>query len=136
MQSRQDPLDAEPANSPTATNRVQGGRWPAGGGDSRAALLMLTHESNLEHVFAVGNTAEKFEIENSFLQSLGHINLELPAAPEKATQPPPPPPVDLNLREKDLDEVLQSHSIYSDVSKGVIAKSKDFVVAFGTDDQE
>ncbi|GAB2288224.1 hypothetical protein Dimus_022565, partial [Dionaea muscipula] len=39
-------------------------------------------------------------------------------------------------REKDLDEVLQSHSIYSDVSKGVIAKSKDLVVAFGTDDQE
>ncbi|GAB2288225.1 hypothetical protein Dimus_022566 [Dionaea muscipula] len=62
------------------------------------ALLMLTHESNLEHVFAVGNTAEKFEIENSFLQSLGHIDLELPAAPEKATRPPPPQPVDLNLR--------------------------------------
>ncbi|GAB2290130.1 proteasome regulatory particle base subunit [Dionaea muscipula] len=90
------------------------------------ALLMLTHESNLEHVFAVGNTAEKFEIvldflglvdklyylsgrydiqltvgdavmENSFLQSLGHIDLELPAAPEKATRPPPQP-VDLNLR--------------------------------------
>ncbi|GAB2297558.1 hypothetical protein Dimus_031655, partial [Dionaea muscipula] len=72
------------------------------------ALLMLTHESNLEHVFAVGNTAEKFEIVL----------------------------VKSRNSEKDLDEVLQSHSIYSDVSKGVIAKSKDLVVAFGTDDQE
>ncbi|GAB2294437.1 hypothetical protein Dimus_028645 [Dionaea muscipula] len=39
-------------------------------------------------------------------------------------------------REKDLDEVLQSHTVYSNVSKGVLAKSKDLVVAFGTDDQE
>ncbi|GAB2281248.1 hypothetical protein Dimus_015853 [Dionaea muscipula] len=38
--------------------------------------------------------------------------------------------------EKDLDEVLQSHTVYSNVSKGVLAKSKDLVVAFGTDDQE
>ena len=37
--------------------------------------------------------------------------------------------------EKDLDEVLQSHTVYSNVSKGVLAKSKDMVRAFGTDDQ-
>ncbi|KAF5941376.1 hypothetical protein HYC85_022543 [Camellia sinensis] len=39
------------------------------------------------------------------------------------------------LREKDLDEVLQSQTVYSNVSKGVLAKSKDLVAAFGTDDQ-
>ncbi|KAL3513782.1 hypothetical protein ACH5RR_026499 [Cinchona calisaya] len=37
--------------------------------------------------------------------------------------------------EKDLDEVLQSQTVYSNVSKGVLAKSKDLVKAFGTDDQ-
>lgn len=36
--------------------------------------------------------------------------------------------------EKDLDEVLQSHTVYSNVSKGVLAKSKDLIKAFGTDD--
>ncbi|GLJ55781.1 hypothetical protein SUGI_1197780 [Cryptomeria japonica] len=38
--------------------------------------------------------------------------------------------------EKDLDEVLQSHIVYSNVSKGVLAKSKDLIKAFGTDDQD
>ncbi|XP_057795581.1 uncharacterized protein LOC131011761 [Salvia miltiorrhiza] len=37
--------------------------------------------------------------------------------------------------EKDLDEVLQSQTVYSNVSKGILAKSKDLVQAFGTDDQ-
>lgn len=37
-------------------------------------------------------------------------------------------------REKDLDEVLQSQTVYSNVSKGVLAKSKDLLAAFGTDD--
>lgn len=37
--------------------------------------------------------------------------------------------------EKDVDEVLQSHTVYTNVSKGVLAKSKDLVAAFGTDDQ-
>ncbi|KAF9600999.1 hypothetical protein IFM89_014984 [Coptis chinensis] len=37
-------------------------------------------------------------------------------------------------REKDLDEVLQSHTVYSNVSKGVLAKSRDLNLAFGTDD--
>ncbi|KAH1213572.1 Ribosome maturation protein SBDS [Glycine max] len=36
--------------------------------------------------------------------------------------------------EKDLDEVLQSHTVYTNVSKGVLAKSKDLIAAFGTDD--
>lgn len=38
-------------------------------------------------------------------------------------------------REKDLDEVLQSQTVYSNVSKGVLAKSKDLIKAFGMDDQ-
>ncbi|XP_073294803.1 uncharacterized protein [Primulina huaijiensis] len=37
--------------------------------------------------------------------------------------------------EKDVDEVLQSHTVYSNVSKGVLAKTKDLTAAFGTDDQ-
>lgn len=37
--------------------------------------------------------------------------------------------------EKDLDEVLQSQTVYSNVSKGILAKSKDLIEAFGTDDQ-
>ncbi|KAJ0587965.1 putative ribosome maturation protein Sdo1/SBDS [Helianthus annuus] len=37
--------------------------------------------------------------------------------------------------EKDLDEVLQSHIVYSNVAKGVLAKSKDLKAAFGMDDQ-
>lgn len=41
----------------------------------------------------------------------------------------------LGNSEKDIDEVLQSHTVYSNVSKGVLAKSKDLVKAFGTDDQ-
>ncbi|KAK0575825.1 hypothetical protein LWI29_007815 [Acer saccharum] len=36
--------------------------------------------------------------------------------------------------EKDLDEVLQSQTVYSNVSKGVLAKSTDLIKAFGTDD--
>ncbi|BAF22712.1 uncharacterized protein [Oryza sativa Japonica Group] len=36
--------------------------------------------------------------------------------------------------EKDIDEVLQSHTVYSNVSKGVLAKSKDLLKAFSTDD--
>ncbi|XXG60770.1 hypothetical protein AAC387_Pa04g2598 [Persea americana] len=36
--------------------------------------------------------------------------------------------------EKDIDEVLQSQTVYSNVSKGVLAKSKELIAAFGTDD--
>lgn len=37
--------------------------------------------------------------------------------------------------EKDLDEVLQSQTVYSNVSKGILAKSKDLITAFESDDQ-
>ncbi|KAI3449788.1 hypothetical protein Pfo_006453 [Paulownia fortunei] len=90
------------------------------------AFLKLRHESGVEHIFVVGNLGKKFEIildflglvekffylsgrydiqltvgdsvmENSFLQPLGHIELDLPDAPEKAARPPPQP-VDLYSR--------------------------------------
>ncbi|KMS95381.1 hypothetical protein BVRB_008740 [Beta vulgaris subsp. vulgaris] len=83
-------------------------------------LLKLRHETNIEHVFLVGNSGKEFEIildflglmdklyylsgkynlqlivgdavmENSFLCSLGHIDLDLPKVPNKATRPPPQP---------------------------------------------
>ncbi|KAK1404025.1 C2H2-type domain-containing protein [Heracleum sosnowskyi] len=38
--------------------------------------------------------------------------------------------------EKDLDEVLQSHTVYSNVSKGVLAKSRDLKKAFGNDEHD
>lgn len=38
-------------------------------------------------------------------------------------------------REKDLDEVLQSHTVYTNVSKGILAKTKDLKAAFDSDDQ-
>nr|XP_057936606.1 ribosome maturation protein SBDS [Doryrhamphus excisus] len=37
--------------------------------------------------------------------------------------------------EKDLDEVLQTHSVFVNVSKGQVAKKDDLCKAFGTDDQ-
>ncbi|XP_012727921.2 ribosome maturation protein SBDS [Fundulus heteroclitus] len=37
--------------------------------------------------------------------------------------------------EKDVDEVLQTHSVFVNVSKGQTAKKDDLVKAFGTDDQ-
>ncbi|KAL0435585.1 UNVERIFIED_CONTAM: Dolichyl-diphosphooligosaccharide--protein glycosyltransferase subunit [Sesamum radiatum] len=84
------------------------------------AFLKLRHESGVEHIFVVGNSGKKFEIvldflglvekfyylsgryeiqltvgdsvmENSFLQPLGHIELDLPDAPENAARPPPQP---------------------------------------------
>ena len=38
------------------------------------------------------------------------------------------------FREKDLDEVLQTHSVFVNVSKGQVAKKDDLTKAFGTDD--
>ena len=38
------------------------------------------------------------------------------------------------LREKDLDEVLQTNQVFSNVSKGQVAKKDDLVKAYGTDD--
>lgn len=37
-------------------------------------------------------------------------------------------------REKDLDEVLQTNSVFINVSKGQVAKKEDLTKAFGTDD--
>lgn len=37
-------------------------------------------------------------------------------------------------RERDLDEVLQTTAIFSNVSKGVLAKKEDLMLVFGTDD--
>ncbi|XP_028321434.1 ribosome maturation protein SBDS [Gouania willdenowi] len=37
--------------------------------------------------------------------------------------------------EKDLDEVLQTHSVFVNVSKGQVAKREDLSKAFGTEDQ-
>mmetsp|Transcript_34117 Transcript_34117/g.63256 ORF Transcript_34117/g.63256 Transcript_34117/m.63256 type:complete len:248 (-) Transcript_34117:81-824(-) len=40
-----------------------------------------------------------------------------------------------NKIEKDIDEVLQSHSVFSNVSKGTLAKGKDLQKVFGSTDQ-
>jgi ribosome maturation protein SDO1 len=37
--------------------------------------------------------------------------------------------------EKDLDEVLQSHTVFANVSKGQVAKREDMIAAFGKDNQ-
>nr|KJB09974.1 hypothetical protein B456_001G179000 [Gossypium raimondii] len=84
------------------------------------AFLKLRHESKVEHIFVVGNSGKQFEIvlnflglvekffylsgkydmeltigdaamENSLLVAIGHIELDLPEAPEKAPRPPPQP---------------------------------------------
>ncbi|XP_031284403.1 dolichyl-diphosphooligosaccharide--protein glycosyltransferase subunit 2 [Pistacia vera] len=81
------------------------------------AFLKLRHESKVEHIFVVGNSGKKFQIildflglvekffylsgryeiqltvgdavmENSLLQDIGYIELDLPEPPEKASGPP------------------------------------------------
>ena len=37
--------------------------------------------------------------------------------------------------EKDIEEVLQTHTVFTNVSKGQVAKKEDLMAAFGTDDQ-
>lgn len=37
--------------------------------------------------------------------------------------------------EKDIDEVLQTHTVFTNVSKGQVAKKDDLIKAFGTDNQ-
>lgn len=37
--------------------------------------------------------------------------------------------------EQDLDEVLQTHTVFTNVSKGTVAKREDLQRVFGTDDQ-
>ncbi|KAJ6998616.1 dolichyl-diphosphooligosaccharide--protein glycosyltransferase subunit 2 [Populus alba] len=89
------------------------------------AILKLTHETKVEHIFLMRSSGKQFEIildflgmvekffylsgrynvqltvgdavmENSFLKAVGHINLDLPEPPEKAPQPPAQP-LDPNL---------------------------------------
>ncbi|KAJ6352248.1 hypothetical protein OIU76_001456 [Salix suchowensis] len=89
------------------------------------AILKLTHETKVEHMFVMGSSGKQFEIildflgqvekffylsgrynvqlavgdavmENSFLKAIGHVDLDLPAPPEKAPQPPAQP-LDPNL---------------------------------------
>ncbi|XP_011506524.1 PREDICTED: ribosome maturation protein SBDS [Ceratosolen solmsi marchali] len=40
-----------------------------------------------------------------------------------------------NKLEKDIDEVLQTHTVFINVSKGQVAKKEDLIKAFGKDDQ-
>ncbi|KAK6937759.1 Dolichyl-diphosphooligosaccharide--protein glycosyltransferase subunit Swp1, partial [Dillenia turbinata] len=83
-------------------------------------IIKLRHESNVEHIFLMGNSGKQFEIildflglvekfyylsgrydieltvgdsvmENSLLNALGHIELDLPEPPEKAARPPAQP---------------------------------------------
>lgn len=42
---------------------------------------------------------------------------------------------ELYYREKDIDEVLQTHTVFTNVSKGQVAKKEDLTRAFGIDDQ-
>ena len=41
-----------------------------------------------------------------------------------------------SFSEKDLDEVLQTTTIFNNVSKGILAKREDLMDVFGTDDEE
>jgi len=40
-----------------------------------------------------------------------------------------------NKLEKDIDEVLQTHTVFTNVSKGQVAKKEDLIKVFGKDDQ-
>ncbi|XP_076251704.1 SBDS ribosome maturation factor [Rhynchophorus ferrugineus] len=40
-----------------------------------------------------------------------------------------------NQVEKDIDEVLQTHTVFANVSKGQVAKKEDLIKAFNTDNQ-
>lgn len=41
----------------------------------------------------------------------------------------------LPFSEKDIDEVLQSRTVFTNVSKGQLAKKDELAAAFGTEDQ-
>lgn len=41
----------------------------------------------------------------------------------------------LFFREKDIDEVLQTHTVFTNVSKGQVAKKEDLLKSFGKDEQ-
>ena len=42
----------------------------------------------------------------------------------------------MSCSEKDVDEVLQATTVFSNVSKGTLAKHEDLVDVFGTEDEE
>lgn len=42
----------------------------------------------------------------------------------------------VHCREKDIDEVLQAATVFSNVSKGTLAKHEDLVDVFGTEDED
>lgn len=52
------------------------------------------------------------------------------------TRPPARHPARPPGSEKDLDEVLQTTTVFANVGKGVHAKKEDLVEAFGTSDEE
>ncbi|CAN6485747.1 unnamed protein product [Victoria cruziana] len=83
-------------------------------------FLKLKHETKIEHIFIIGSSGNQFEVtldflglvdklyylsgkydleftvgdsvmENSLLQALGYLDLDLPDAPEKAARPPSQP---------------------------------------------
>lgn len=41
----------------------------------------------------------------------------------------------LAFSEKDIDEVLQTHVVFTNVSKGQVAKKEDLIKCFGKDNQ-
>ena len=41
-----------------------------------------------------------------------------------------------SIREKDMDEVVQTQQIFTNVSKGQLAKKEDLKKAFGTEDEK
>lgn len=44
-----------------------------------------------------------------------------------------PAKIKFNFREKDIDEVLQTQTVFTNVSKGQVAKREELNAAFGTD---
>lgn len=56
-------------------------------------IVKLQHESKVEHLFVPATSSKQYNLvlENSFLWSLGSIELDLPEAPEKAAKAPAQP---------------------------------------------
>ena len=63
------------------------------------------------------------------------VSVSLPCQPEESYLISEPNHLPF-CREKDIDEVLQATTVFSNVSKGTLAKHEDLVDVFGTDDEE
>ena len=63
------------------------------------------------------------------------MSVSLPCQPEESHLISEPNHLSF-YREKDIDEVLQATTVFSNVSKGTLAKHEDLVDVFGTDDEE